>query len=549
MEFIKKNFGVLLVVLLGIVPIIGLFHPGLPVTHDGRDQVARMANFYLGLSEGVVVPRWGALLNWGYGHPVLMFLYPFSSYTSSLFHFLGFSLTDSIKIVFGLGFVSSGIAMYLWARNAFSEYVGIAAGILYMFAPYRFVDLYVRGALGEHTAFIFPPLILYFLYKFFVKKSTIRNDYWYFLGIALSTASLLLSHNAISVMFFPIIVLYTIYLWHTTQNNRKLIQAGIGLFLGVLLSSFFLIPALIEGKYTLRDIVIGNEYENRFVVPWRFIWSSWNYGITNQFSNQLGLLQLAGVVMSPFVVYTGYKNKKKFTILLGAIFVLFLISIFLQIKLSDFAYNIFTILKNFQFPWRFLSMSVFTTAILTSSIFLVIKSEKTKKIALGLLVVGALLVNGWFMHANAYLSNPDSFYYRIYPSTTDTGESSPIWSVRFMEKVPNSEFEIIDGKATIEKLSRTTIKHSYRIQVEKQTRFMDNTLYFPGWTVYANNNPVSIEFQDQAHRGLITFNLPEGNYIVDVVFKDTKLRMLSNMFSVVAFVTLLGIGVYTLRKK
>src|SRR3989338_1964646 len=88
----------LLIFLLSILPLWLFLHSGLPITHDGIDHVARIANFYQSLSEGNLIPRWAGNLNWGYGHPILMFLYPLPSYIASFFHFRGFSLIDSIKL-------------------------------------------------------------------------------------------------------------------------------------------------------------------------------------------------------------------------------------------------------------------------------------------------------------------------------------------------------------------------------------------------------------------------------------------------------------------
>src|SRR3989338_3438890 len=142
MKIIKEHLLLLLIIFLGIIPLLDLFHPGLPLTHDGQDHVARIANFYQSLSEGNIVPRWAGNLNCGYGHPILMFLYPLPSYISSLFHVLGFSLIDSVKLVYGLTYILSGIAMYLWVKEFLSREAGFVAAILYMFAPYRFVELY-----------------------------------------------------------------------------------------------------------------------------------------------------------------------------------------------------------------------------------------------------------------------------------------------------------------------------------------------------------------------------------------------------------------------
>ena len=120
-RFKTDQAWLILLLVISLLPLLTLFRPGLPVTHDGQDHVARIANFYRSLSEGNLIPRWAANLNWGFGHPILMFLYPLPSYVASLFHFLGFSLVNSTKIVFGLSFTLSGLAMYLWGKEAWGK--------------------------------------------------------------------------------------------------------------------------------------------------------------------------------------------------------------------------------------------------------------------------------------------------------------------------------------------------------------------------------------------------------------------------------------------
>jgi len=173
-----KKFIPWMVIILLMLPILSLIRPGLPDGHDTQDHVARIANFYQSLSEGNLVPRWAGNLNWGYGHPILMFLYPLPSYAASLFHYIGFSFVDSTKLVFGVSYIVSGLTMYLWMSSAFGKRAGFISALLYTFAPYRFVDLYVRGAIGEHVAFVFPPLIFFFLYKIAVVNNSVKQVYY-----------------------------------------------------------------------------------------------------------------------------------------------------------------------------------------------------------------------------------------------------------------------------------------------------------------------------------------------------------------------------------
>lgn len=272
----RKIISLLLLSVILVLPLLDLIKIGLPMTHDGIDHVARIANFYQNLTEGNSIPRWAPNLNWGYGHPILMFLYPFPSYLASLFHYFGSSFVDSTKLVFAVTYILSGIAMYIWLQAFLGRKAAIVGALAYCFAPYRFVDLYVRGALGEHAAFIFPPLIFYALFCLTTRKRNVAV----LIG-SLSVAGLLLSHNAVSLMFLPLIVLYLLYLSLTHKKRLEIVIWGFLILLeGLILSAFFWLPAFFEGKYTLRDIVTKGEYAKRFETWDRFFFSDWGYGGT-----------------------------------------------------------------------------------------------------------------------------------------------------------------------------------------------------------------------------------------------------------------------------
>lgn len=532
------------IVVISVLPLLMLFTPGLPFTHDGPDHVARIANFYHSLSEGHIVPRWAGNLNWGYGHPILMFLYPLPSYMSSLFHSFGFSLVTSVKLVFGVSFVLSGLTMYLWMNAAFGKRSAFIGSLLYLFAPYRFVDLYVRGAIGEHVAFIFPPLILYFLFK--LSKSSSRLITKYFIGLSLSLAGLILSHNAIAIMFLPVIALYGIYLYFFEAKKQVLFIVYCLLFiaLGFAVSAFFWIPALFEGKYTLRDIVTAGEAMQRFV-PWSwFLYSPWNYGGGSELSKSLGLMQWIGIMFSGFIIWKS-KDKKLRTILIVSTLLLFM-SLYIMTASSKSIWSAITLLQKFQFPWRFLSLSTFLAAVIGG----ITLSTKKNVLLIGycLLVIG-LTIQMW--QPKGYLIKPESYYSGIYPSTTDTGESSPIWSVRFMEHAPVAPLEVIDGLATITQGPRRTTLHEYTVKTQKPTLMIENTLYFPGWKIYVDGIPTEIQFQNQNYRGLMTFQLAAGVHHVRVVFEDTKIREIATMISVVTltFLVLVVFGELLWQKR
>lgn len=533
----KQYLPLLLLFFISLVPLLNLFHPGLPMTHDGQDQAARIANFYQSLSEGNLIPRWAANLNWGYGHPILMFLYPLPSYVTSVFLFLGIPIVESVKITFALSFVLSGIFMYLWIKEVWGKEAGFAAGLIYMFAPYRFVDLYVRGAIGECWAFVWPPLILLTILKF---RKTTKTIYLFLTSFGI--AALIFSHNALSLMFLPVIIGYMTYTIYKTDKRI------FSFFFGLTLSAFFWLPAVFEAKYTLREIVTKNNISG-FEPLTKLFWSPWNYGGTGVFSAQLGILQWLAIFLSPFLIWQFWQKKDKIWHWLLFLLLVFGGAIFLILPVSKSLYLILPFLSKFQFAWRFLSLAIFPPAVFAGSLIYLLP-KKFKLFAVCCLLFAVLFLNKDFWSAKAFLDKPESFYTGIYHGTTDTGESAPRWSVRFMEKEGKAHLEAIDGGAEIEEKERKTTQHVYNINVlSEKARLRENTLYFPGWQVLIDSKPVGIEFQDPVNRGLMTFFIPQGNHQIAVVFGETKLRLLADLISGISFFGCLGyLGIRRFKK-
>lgn len=530
----KTRTAIFILVVISLMPLLDLLHPGLPKGHDTPDHVARIANFYQSLSEGNFIPRWAANLNWGYGHPILMFLYPLPSYIASLFHAIGFSFVDSTKLAFAGAYIASLLAMYLFASTAWGALPGLFAAVLYGFAPYRFVDLYVRGAIGEHVAFIFPPLIFYGLLTMAKNHRGISGG----VITALGMAGLILSHNAIALMMLPLIALYTIYLYifKTKRSPNYLLLSTFYLLLGFALGAFFWMPAFFEGKYTLRDIVTKGDFTARFV-PWQwFFVSPWNYGGGNEFTKEIGLLQWLSII-SAFIIFFRIKSRRVKWFIGGSL-VSIVLSLWLMTDSAGFVWEKFTLLQKFQFPWRFLTIAVLLSSLLGGFVVSHIPKKFTVPVVIGFVGLIFLSTRGMWS-AKEYMVRNDDFYHGIYEGTTDTGESSPIWSVRFMEHRPKAMYEAIEGEAMIESRFRNSTRHEFTVSAKTDARIVDNTLYFPGWSVLVDDQKIPVEFQDPTYRGLMTFRVPAGEHRIVVDFGETKLRKMANVLSLGGLIILI----------
>ena len=544
--------GLLFVLLISLIPLLNLLTPGLLVSHDAWLHGGRLASFYQSLSEGIIIPRWAGNLNLGFGHPILMFVYPLPSYIGSALHFIGLTYTDSIKIMLGGSYILSGIFMYIWIKEFLGKNAGIIAAVLYLYAPYRFIDLYVRGALGEHMAFVFLPLIMYSLLKLNKVKvnSSIKSYYLPFIFTAFSFMLLVLTHNAVSLIFIPFIIFYSFYLFYGNKSKLKLALFFSSLGYGALLSFFFWFPAFMEGKYTLRDIITAGEYSKHFVNPISLLYGPWSFGGSGIFTVQIGIIHIILALASIIFFKKLFRESKNEKILYFGVLGFLLISIFLMLKESNFIWQILTTLPKIQFPWRFLTMVVFSTSII-GALFI---SKFNHKIVVTLIIIAAVLPTYSYWHAREYdRSFNDNYFEKVFKGTTDTGEVSPIWSIRFMEKDPKDDIEIIDGDAKIIKVEKKSTYHEYVIDANKKTRIRENTLYFPGWKIYDNEIEITeVEFQDPKNRGLITFYVDPGLHNIVLKFEDTKLRKFANYISAISLIGLIFIPVLTftsLRKR
>ena len=196
----------LLLTIISLLACWPFFKKGYFESHDGEWMVIRFTAFHQALADGQFPVRFVDRLNNNYGYPVLNFLYPLPFYLAEIPKIVGFGFVDSIKIIFVLSTVASVVAMF-WALSQVSGISASFAGaIVYLFIPYRFVDLYVRGSLGENMAFVFVPLIAGCIFK--IKKGEKK-----FLPLlSISVAALILSHNVIAILMLPFLSIWAFLL-------------------------------------------------------------------------------------------------------------------------------------------------------------------------------------------------------------------------------------------------------------------------------------------------------------------------------------------------
>src|SRR3989344_6826795 len=130
--------------------------------------------------------------------------------------------------------------MYLLGNRLFGKEGGLVSAVLYLFAPYRALDIYVRGAIAESFALALAPLFFYFSLRL-IEKASIKN----FLAFSFSLAAFLLSHNIMTMIFLPFFIIWIIF-WTYTLRLKVIATVFLSIVSSFGLSAFFLLPAFFE---------------------------------------------------------------------------------------------------------------------------------------------------------------------------------------------------------------------------------------------------------------------------------------------------------------
>lgn len=137
----------------------------------------------------------------------------------------------------------------------------------------------------------------------------------------------------------------------------------------------------------------------------------------------------------------------------------------------------------------------------------------------------------------------DEKYYWNFPlTTTYFGETDLIWSEGPAKKYPARRVEVIDGKGVVGEIEKKSNKLAFRVDNETPIKVVTHIQYFPGWRAYVDGKQMPIQFQYQIYRGEIVFSIPKGQHRVQLLFGESKIRLISDMLTAVGFVILISLG-------
>lgn len=482
--------------------------------------------------------------NFGYGsgifypelvHITILYIYKITKLVHLTLH-------DSI-FIFLLGLmVATGIMMrkllYKITKDNTSSTLG---AILYITYPYLIADIYRRSAYGELISFLALPLIFLGIYSLFYENKKTNFYLCFVLGYYL-----LFSSHLISVVYVTIFTaIFLLCQGKSLWKKEKLIPLTIASIFACFLSLNYIVP-IIEHKllgtymvfepnymYSRNGIIKGVLNPITLLFP-----SSWLTSYIPIF-----ILLLIGIT---FLRRKKLKEQISPKIITGILMIL--ITSILLITCPWIWKIMPSILFTIQFSFRNCTYLCFSSVILASFGYLMIKDQYKKKAMIILLCL--ILINTIFIFQNKN--------YTIRENTTikdNVRDGGMGWKREYLPKNAyqnityfenrGEEIKLVNGDAKTKTLENKTPNLTFQIQTSKKCTIEIPRLYYLWYKITLtteNDEKVYLNFYENQN-GFIEFQIPESG-TVEVKYQKTKtseVAYLLSLLSIIGFICFLNI--------
>jgi hypothetical protein len=484
--------------------------------------------------------RWAPDSGFEYGEPLFNFYGQLSYMFGEPIHLAGLSVINSVKILFILSLMLSAFSMFLLAKQLWrSNFAASISAMLYVYAPYRAVDVWVRGALPEALSFIFFPLILYFFNRYLASEK--MRD---LAGFSLFTAALITLHNLSFLMFLLPLAVWVVYSLFKSKKWYLLKNLIFATALVFLLSAFYLLPVITETKLVNLGKTVVDYYNfrahfttlNQLLISriWGYEASVWGPGDNLSFS--AGQIHWTLSLLLIILVLASRKLRDNLGLLV--LIALGWFSLFLTHQRSAFIWEIISPFQFLQFPWRFLSISTFLFSLSAGAVVLFLKNRVAKVVVTLALILVAILTNFSFFREDIWrpISDEHQFSGGLWEEQIASAVND-FWPT-FGKKIPNEKAKekvvFLEGEGKSFSFEKTSKTVRARVLAETPAKIQLASVYFPGWTGFVDYKKVAIF--PEGDLGLATLEIPEGEHQIFLKFGDTPIRTFGNILTLLGLV-------------
>ncbi|MGB8931576.1 MAG: 6-pyruvoyl-tetrahydropterin synthase-related protein, partial [Anaeromyxobacteraceae bacterium] len=541
--------------LLSAVCCSPLFGGGWYSNHELIRPIARALAAYHEVAAGDLYPRWVTTAYLGKGAPLFNFYSPAFSLLPAYAHALGLPLLLALKLEIFVLFAVGATGVYLWVRRHLGHFGGLVASILYLFAPYHFVDVYVRGATAEFAA-LAPLGFLFWAIDELLERFSVRG----LATLGLASAGIVLSHFLGALMIAPFAAAYALARAGVRRVGwAALGRVTMGAILGAALCAFYWLPALAEVNALSAERLRTNNtgYLSpylHFVHPSQWFDTSWGFGgsvpdpYVDEMSFQVGALILVAVIASVLLSWHLERTGRRFVLLSVA---LGCGALWLTSAASRPWYVLLKPYEMVQFPWRFLGVVTLFMAAGGGGFVCAITERRRVFGPVAAAAVAAAAVLLSVPHRRVMLEVP----MEDETATLDARVAADLFSAKF----GNSD-EYLPKDAGIDAANSTPALPAPRgIGVEVGAVRAGGTEvtfdvtaqagegiavvpwhFFPGWRATLDGRAWPLK---PGPDGLIALWVPEGRHVARVRFGTTPPRVVGWLLAIAGLAALAGLAV------
>lgn len=478
-----------------------LLHGPLPDGHDLDEHRNLITHFEEQFKDGEFYPRWLANMNHGLGSPTLFVFPPLPAYVCLALSPLGhFHHVDVFTLSIFLTLLGSGVCGFLWLQPLFGNATSAFSAVLYMLMPYHLViDYYRRCAIPECWAFVWMPLILYFVYQLGQRKPSSL------FGVAFACALMMFSHVVTFVIFFPLPIGMSMLQAPSGKRLRSAGQVMMAMLLGAGIAAVYLLPAVENSRYIPASRLVSRGFfqlSNQLIsVPGTLIparaGDSWQH-----FLRLIGLSAVSQIVLVGISVACTWKSWSRELKRVSMFLLLVCLCSFLLIL--DFSWPVWRELpllhQAIQFPWRFNALLCFGTLWFAAVLSAHLRSSSIRLpvlACLGLVLVAWVggYVSIWSHYRVAVLPGPPNERHLI----SDHDGWLPAWlppgtdqrSALAATTGPKIRFRQGSGTVNLIRWSPRLIE--FEAVAHGPSEIMINQFYYPRWRAQvADGTPITI---------------------------------------------------------
>ncbi len=502
----KNKIYILIIFCISLFLTYRLMRSGIWSVQDDL-HIFRLSEYDLCLKSGQIPCRYSPNSALGFGSPVFNFYPPATYFFAEIFHLIGFSFIDSIKIIYIAPLFFGPIFMFLLASSFFGPTGGLLSALVFATAPYQALNLYVRGALAENFALNLVPVIFYFFLK---KKQKLT---------ILFLTILFLTHQLTTLYALILLILF---------NLKSLKSFLIILIWSLGLSSFFLLPSLLEKNLTTNYLMIQGYFN--YIIHFAtlkqlFVDRSWGYGASlwgpvDDMSFQIGYLQwLLPTIATLLAFYK--KNKHRFLILI--VFILGLFFAFLTHNKSTFIWQLLPFMAYFQFPWRFLGAIILSFSFASGAVILFIP-QKFKNIFVFITLIILILLNFNYFKVDQWQNINDQQKLSGGNLIAQQGAGMTDFYPKY-----GTNFPAVNTPKNIQITKNSQIAYG-QITVDSNLSTINLPIaYFPQMELRLDTQ--KIPYRIDPEFGFIQFDVPHGTHSFYLRFLNTPIRTIANYIS------------------